>query len=85
MLTRRQFGLGTLGVAGASLAAPFTPGASAQTKTVRVGMIQPMSGSYAAYAQEGQPAFQYVVCAEAPGVKGAAREAPATPSVPNPN
>jgi branched-chain amino acid transport system substrate-binding protein len=61
MLTRRQFGLGTLGVAGASLAAPFTPGASAQTKTVRVGMIQPMSGSYAAYAQEGQPAFQYVV------------------------
>jgi len=61
MLTRRQFGLGTLGVAGASLAAPFTRDASAQTKTVRVGMIQPMSGSYAAYAQEGQPAFQYVI------------------------
>ena len=61
MLTRRKFGLGTLGLAGASVAAPFVHGAAAQTKSVRIGMIQPMSGSYAAYAQEGQPAFQYVI------------------------
>lgn len=61
MLTRRKFGLGTLGFAGASIAAPFVHGARAQTKSVRIGMIQPMSGSYAAYAQEGQPAFQYII------------------------
>lgn len=61
MLTRRNFGIGTLGVAGASLASPFVIGARAQTKTIKIGMIQPMSGSFAAYAQEGQPAFQYII------------------------
>ena len=34
---------------------------AADEKTVKIGMIQPMSGSYAAYATEGQPAFDYVI------------------------
>ena len=61
MFTRRQFGFGTLGLAGAAVASPYVSRAQAQAKTVRIDMIQPMSGSYAAYAQEGQPAFQYVL------------------------
>ena len=61
MITRRKFGLGALGVAGATIASPFVHGANAQAKTVRIGVIQPMSGSYAAYAQEGQPAFEYII------------------------
>lgn len=58
VLTRRQFGAGVLGTAGA-LAAPSV--ARAQAKPVRIGMVQSMSGNLSAYAQEGQPAFDYVV------------------------
>jgi ABC-type branched-subunit amino acid transport system substrate-binding protein len=60
LLTRRQFGLGALGGAGA-IAAPWIGPARAQAKTVRIGMIQSMSGNLSAYAQEGQPAFEHVV------------------------
>jgi len=35
--------------------------AEAQDKVVRIGAIQPMSGSYAAYAQEGQPVFEHMI------------------------
>src|SRR5947209_20040140 len=40
----------------------MTSGASAaDVKTIRIGVIQPMSGNFAPYAQESQPAFEYVV------------------------
>lgn len=55
MVTRRQFGLGL------SAAALLPAGARAGGNVVRVGMIQPMSGAYSAYAQEGQPAFDYMI------------------------
>lgn len=31
------------------------------SRTVRIGMIQPMSGGLSAYATEGQPAFDYII------------------------
>ena len=59
MVTRRQFGLG-LTAAALSPALPV-PRARAAGNVVRIGMIQPMSGPYSAYAQEGQPAFDYII------------------------
>ena len=35
--------------------------AYAQEKTVKVGVIQPMSGNLSPYSQEGQPALEYIV------------------------
>ena len=35
--------------------------AYAQEKTIKVGVIQPMSGNLSPYSQEGQPAFEYIV------------------------
>ena len=35
--------------------------ARAAPKSIRIGMIQPMSGPLAAYATEGQPAFDYMI------------------------
>jgi branched-chain amino acid transport system substrate-binding protein len=34
---------------------------AADVKTIRIGVIQPMSGNFAPYAQESEPAFEYVV------------------------
>jgi branched-chain amino acid transport system substrate-binding protein len=69
MLTRRQFTKTAL--AASALAMPAIHGANAQSKTVRIGMVQSMSGNLAAYAQEGQPAFEYVIkkINEAGGIK----------------
>lgn len=52
-----------LGVAAAASATAVLPrhAHAAGEKTVRIGMIQPLSGSYAAYATEGQPAFDYML------------------------
>ena len=35
--------------------------AGAEPRVIKIGAIQPMSGSYSAYAQEGEPAFEYVI------------------------
>ncbi len=35
--------------------------AYAQEKTIKVGVIQPMSGNLSPYSQEGQPALEYIV------------------------
>src|SRR3954465_12622215 len=34
---------------------------AAETQTIRIGVIQPMSGNFAPYAQESEPAFEYVI------------------------
>lgn len=34
---------------------------AAETKTIRIGVIQPMSGNFAPYAQESEPAFEYII------------------------
>ena len=34
---------------------------AAEPKPIRIGMVQPLSGPLAAYAAEGQPAFEYIV------------------------
>jgi ABC-type branched-subunit amino acid transport system substrate-binding protein len=60
-ITRRTFGLGTSGLMLGSLAAPFVRRADAAGPVIRIGVINSMSGSLAAYAQEGQPAFEYIV------------------------
>ncbi|MEA2861224.1 MAG: branched-chain amino acid transport system substrate-binding protein [Methylobacteriaceae bacterium] len=40
----------------------LTPGISAaETKSIRIGVIQPMSGNFASYAQESEPAFEYII------------------------
>ena len=57
MITRRQF---TVGGLTAAMAAPFIRPSYAAGGTVRIGLIQSMSGSLAAYAQEGQPALEYI-------------------------
>ncbi len=36
-------------------------GAFAEDNVVRIGVIQPMSGNWSGYAQEGQPAFEYII------------------------
>lgn len=52
--------LATVLSGGAAAALPGRARAQAP-KPVRIGMIQPMSGGLAAYATEGQPAFDHVV------------------------
>lgn len=59
-MKRRQFLIGAAAVGAGSIARPIRANAQG-TKTVRIGMIQPMSGNYAAYGLEGQPAFDYVI------------------------
>lgn len=34
---------------------------AAEPRVIKIGAIQPMSGAYSAYAQEGEPAFEYVI------------------------
>jgi branched-chain amino acid transport system substrate-binding protein len=60
MITRRQFAAGA-GFAAGMIAAPFVPNARAQPAPIRIGVINSMSGGYAAYAQEGHPAFEYII------------------------
>jgi branched-chain amino acid transport system substrate-binding protein len=60
MIDRRSFALGAT-TAVAAIAAPFVRRAGAQGAPVRIGVINSMSGPYAAYAQEGHPAFLYVI------------------------
>jgi branched-chain amino acid transport system substrate-binding protein len=60
-LTRRTFGIGASGLVFGSIAAPFIRRAGAAGPTIRIGVVNSMSGSLAAYAQEGQPAFDYIV------------------------
>lgn len=57
MVTRRQFTIAAMG----ALALPYVRPSYAAGGTVRIGLIQSMSGSLAAYAQEGQPALEYIV------------------------
>src|SRR5450759_4713642 len=60
-LTRRTFGIGVSGLALGSVAAPFAGRAGAVGPAIRIGVVNSMSGSLAAYAQEGQPALDYIV------------------------
>jgi branched-chain amino acid transport system substrate-binding protein len=60
-MTRRTFGLGTSAILAAPIAAPFIRTAGAADATIRIGIVNSMSGGLAAYAQEGQPAFEYII------------------------
>ncbi|NVN87122.1 MAG: ABC transporter substrate-binding protein [Rhodopseudomonas sp.] len=60
-INRRTFGIGASGVLLGSIAAPFIGRAGAAGPTIRVGVVNSMSGGLAAYAQEGQPAFEYII------------------------
>ncbi|MGB3489131.1 MAG: ABC transporter substrate-binding protein [Xanthobacteraceae bacterium] len=60
-ITRREFAVGASGVLLGSVAAPFVRRAGAADSTIRIGVINSMSGGLAAYAQEGQPAFEYII------------------------
>ena len=60
-ITRRTFGIGASGMLLGPVAMPFIRTAAAADSVIRVGVINSMSGSLAAYAQEGKPAFEYVI------------------------
>ncbi len=60
-VTRRTFGLGASATLLAPIAAPFIRRANAAGSTIRIGVVNSMSGGLAAYAQEGQPAFEYII------------------------
>lgn len=60
-ITRREFAIGASGVLLGSVAAPFVRRAGAADSTIRIGVVNSMSGGLAAYAQEGQPAFEYII------------------------
>lgn len=60
-VTRRAALQAIAGASAIALAPAFIRSARAQAKTIRIGMIQPMSGGLAAYAQEGEPAFEYII------------------------
>jgi ABC-type branched-subunit amino acid transport system substrate-binding protein len=60
-ITRREFAVGASGVLLGSVAAPFVRRAGAADSTIRIGVVNSMSGGLAAYAQEGQPAFEYII------------------------
>ena len=57
---RRRDLLAAAAVGGASAALPRRARAAGE-QSVRVGMIQPMSGGLSAYATEGQPVFEYMI------------------------
>ncbi len=59
--TRRTILKALAGASTIAIAPSFVRTAGAQQKSIRIGMIQPMSGALAAYAQEGQPAFDYII------------------------
>ncbi|MBS0528567.1 MAG: ABC transporter substrate-binding protein, partial [Proteobacteria bacterium] len=58
--TRRSFGIGSASLIVGTVAAPWIRRASAAAP-IKVGVINSMSGGLAAYAQEGQPAFEYII------------------------
>jgi branched-chain amino acid transport system substrate-binding protein len=60
-VTRRMFGLGASATLLGPIAAPFIRTAAAAGPTIRIGIVNSLSGGLAAYAQEGQPAFEYIV------------------------
>lgn len=60
-ITRRTFGMGASGLLLTPIASPFIRKAGAAEPPIRIGVVNSMSGGLAAYAQEGQPAFEYVV------------------------
>ena len=61
MINRRTFTTGASAAALGTVASPFVRRAGAADATIKVGVINSMSGSYAAYAQEGDPAFRYII------------------------
>lgn len=61
MLNRRAFTAGASAAALGAVASPYVRRAGAAEAPIRVGVINSMSGSFAAYAQEGDPAFRYVI------------------------
>ena len=61
MINRRSFALGASTAALGAVASPYVQRAGAQGAPIRIGVINSMSGAYAAYAQEGHPAFLYVI------------------------
>ena len=60
-ITRRNFGIGASGLLLTPLAAPMISKAYGAEPPIRIGVVNSMSGGLAAYAQEGQPAFEYIV------------------------
>jgi branched-chain amino acid transport system substrate-binding protein len=60
-ITRRTFGIGASAALLGPVAAPFVRTASAAEPAIRIGVVNSMSGGLAAYAQEGQPAFEYII------------------------
>ncbi len=60
-VTRRTFGLGASAALLGSVAAPFIRSTQAAGSTIRIGVVNSLSGGLAAYAQEGQPAFEYMI------------------------
>lgn len=60
-ISRRTFGIGASGLLLGPIAAPFIRRAGAAGQTIRIGVVNSMSGGLAAYAQEGQPALEYVI------------------------
>ncbi len=60
-VTRRAFGIAAAGALLGPIAAPYIRRASAAGSAIRIGVVNSLSGSLAAYAQEGQPAFDYIV------------------------
>lgn len=61
MLNRRAFTAGASAAALGAVASPYIQRAGAAEAPIKVGVINSMSGSFAAYAQEGDPAFRYVI------------------------
>jgi ABC-type branched-subunit amino acid transport system substrate-binding protein len=60
-ITRRSFGIGTASLMAGTVAAPWIRSAGAAAAPIKIGVINSMSGGLAAYAQEGQPAFEYII------------------------
>ncbi|OKO85313.1 branched-chain amino acid ABC transporter substrate-binding protein [Bradyrhizobium sp. NAS80.1] len=60
-ITRRTFGIGTTSLVLGTVAAPWVRRASAEAAAIKIGVINSMSGGLSAYAQEGQPALEYMI------------------------
>ena len=59
-ITRRTFGIAASSLALGSVASPFVRRASA-ADTIKIGVVNSLSGGLAAYALEGKPAFDYLI------------------------
>ncbi|MFL9500729.1 ABC transporter substrate-binding protein [Rhodopseudomonas palustris] len=60
-ISRRSFGIGATGLVLGTVAAPWVRNASAEPAPIKIGVINSMSGGLSAYAQEGKPAFDYII------------------------